>query len=372
MNQPHTSKIAWPWLKASVCGLMALSMLWFSERASRLSRWNELETHARPAPSDEQACARCHPGIVESFAQTGHRQTLNPATDPVLQRLFAVSTDTDRTRSMETFVVRDGRLMAQSTAANRELVVAWIFGSGRHARTPVSMWNQADGRLELLEHGVSWYPRTGLAPTLGLEEASVRGEGLQTMGVLHANAAAENCFGCHTTDFPTSSTGPDWKHVVAGVRCDRCHHDTTQHLVAAERGEIAIERWSDLSPLESVNRCGECHRRSDHFPTDEIRPDNAQLLRFASVGLVQSPCFLQQTTIADTRLDCVSCHDPHQPLESDVTRSLQVCRQCHAGSNSAKSCSQAPSTSNCLPCHMPKTPVHSALSFTNHWIQRRP
>jgi len=347
-------------------------MLGLSERASRPSRWSDLETHARSVPSDEQTCQRCHQDIVKSFAQTGHRQTLNPATDPVLQQLFAGSKHEDRVHSKETFVVRDGRLLARSTAGHRELLVDWIFGSGRHARTPVSIWNQSNQHLELLEHGVSWYPSTELAPTLGLEEGSTNGEGLQAMGVVHSNTAAENCFGCHTTDFPNSTTGPDWKHVVTGVRCARCHHDTAQHLVAAERGAMVMERWSELPPLESVNRCGECHRRSDHFPADEIRPDNAQLLRFASVGLVQSRCFIQQSTLVGTRLDCVTCHDPHQPLETDITRSLQACRQCHGDTAAIKSCSQALSTSNCLPCHMPKTLVQSALSFTNHWIQRHP
>ncbi len=358
------------WRRLAVCGLGALCILGLSLRASRFTQSGYLELQTPSASADEQACARCHQDIVSAFAATGHRLTLNSANDPKLQMLFAPATDDRLADLSETFRRSDGRLLARSTKNGRELNVDWVFGSGRHARTPVSTWLLADQRLELLEHAVSLYPQSGLAPTIGLERGETQGEGVHAMGVVHARNAAENCFGCHSTEFPLTPTGPDWPRHVAGVRCARCHVDAAKHADAAERGDTRIESWSSLTPLESVNRCGECHRRSDHFPPDELRPDNAQLLRFASVGLVLSQCFQSQHEIGGQRLVCTSCHDPHQPLETDITRSLRVCAQCHSGVG--RECSQASKTSNCLPCHMPKASVNASLQFTNHWIQRRP
>lgn len=358
------------WIRVAWCGLGALCLMGLSMRASQVSPSHELELHAGSAVSDEQACVSCHQDIVSTFATTGHRLTLNAADAPDLQSLFATSSDAPHADLRETFARSGGSLVARSTKNGRKQQVDWIFGSGRHARTPVSTWLLADQRLELLEHAVSWYPQTGLAPTIGLEHKESSGEGMNAMGVVHSRNAAENCFGCHSTAFPQSPSGPNWERHVAGVRCARCHVAADKHAIAAAAGETRIESWSHLSPLESVNRCGECHRRSDHFPLDELRPNNAQLLRFASVGLVESLCFREQHQIDGQRLDCMSCHDPHRPLDTDVSRSLRTCAQCH--SEVSRACSQAPRTSNCLPCHMPKTAISSSLQFTNHWIQRRP
>ena len=132
-----------------------------------------------------------------------------------------------------------------------------------------------------------------------------------------------------------------------------------------------------MTPLESVNRCGECHRRADHLTPDELTPDNQLLIRFASVGLVQSACFLKQSTLSADQLpqgtrprfDCVTCHDPHRPAESDSAFYVARCAACH--NTAATKCSQQPSDSNCLPCHMPKVEVQPPLRFTDHWIRIR-
>ena len=136
-----------------------------------------------------------------------------------------------------------------------------------------------------------------------------------------------------------------------------------------------MEHLADLPPLESINRCGECHRRSDQFTPDELTPQNKLLVRFAPVGLSLSACFKHQSAkkTADgttMRLVCTTCHDPHREAERDPQHYVRQCRECHGPKpHQAPPCPTEPMTSNCLPCHMPQVEVQKHLRFTDHWIR---
>ena len=116
--------------------------------------------------------------------------------------------------------------------------------------------------------------------------------------------------------------------------------------------------------LESINRCGECHRRVDEFTTDELVPTNPLLIRFSPVGLALSRCF-QETNkdVADAggkRLDCVTCHDPHDPpireTEKLISYFRDKCLQCHEDQACGKPRRQrvAANDNDCSKCHMPR------------------
>jgi hypothetical protein len=140
-------------------------------------------------------------------------------------------------------------------------------------------------------------------------------------------------------------------------------------------GETTIERLSSLPPLEAVERCGECHRRAEDFD-NAIFHDNKSIVRFAPVGLTQSPCFLKQADVklADgntARMDCATCHDPHVGSIRPEMISIS-CGKCHQGTaETAGHCTSPETAANCLPCHMPQVPMNEELSFTDHWIRVR-
>jgi hypothetical protein len=186
---------------------------------------------------------------------------------------------------------------------------------------------------------------------------------------------------------PVAAGRIDSANVQPGLGCARCHYEASEHLVAVGAGETNVDAdrvnagddarfddWSQLPPLDSVNRCGECHRRADEFTAEELQPDNSPLVRFASVGLVMSRCFQQQATLppssAVRRLTCLTCHDPHRPAESDPDFYRQRCLECHGTSPShVRPCSSRPPSTQCTTCHLPKVGVHESLNFSDHWIR---
>lgn len=341
-------------------------------------------TTPRPAVSStrtpraaEQRCLECHVGITDAYRSAPHARTLVRATDPEVVSLFAGRSfhreDVDVTYDYE---VRDGRLLVSSPAYGRELTIDWIFGSGTHARTPLMTWTDIAGQTSAIEHSVSWYPGGDLGVTLGMDETQ-ESAGIHALGHPRPSSETINCFGCHCTFVPTDRGRILFDRIEPGVGCARCHWNTRQHVEEMDHGlPTTIERLSGLTPRESVDRCGECHRRADEMGAP-ILPDDPSIARFASVGLVQSACFLQQSeiTLADgkpARFDCVSCHDPHRPTSRDWRAHTAVCLTCHdAAHDRAPDCPSATRQENCLSCHMAKVPANEHLKFTDHWIRVR-
>ena len=332
---------------------------------------------SRAPRAAEQRCAECHSNITEAFRSSPHARTLIRATEESVADAFAGRTfhrdDIDVDFHYES---RDGRLMVTTPAYARELSIDWLFGSGTHARTPLITWTDDDGNTSAIEHGVSWYPEGHLGVTLGMDEQTASA-GIQTLG--HPRSATEtiNCFGCHCTYVPTAGGRILFDKIEPGIGCARCHWNTRQHVHEMDSGHPStIERFSRMTPRESVDRCGECHRRADEMG-GPIEAGDQTITRFASVGLVQSACFLRQSeiTLADgqpARFDCVSCHDPHRPTPRDWRFHAAVCLKCHdAAHNQAPDCPTASREDDCLSCHMPPVPANKHLKFTDHWIRIR-
>ena len=332
-------------------------------------------------PVSAARCAACHPGQAGSLAQAPHSLTLHLASTPDLLAefdglRFHDSLVNDTTDMLE---VRDRKLWRRNTSFPDPILIDWHFGSGLHARTPVTVRETAHGTTELLEHNLSWYPGVGLDRTLGSTNASESPPGWHGLGKRLPPAEAADCFGCHSTWLPQHRGRLDLERIVPSVQCARCHLEGERHLAAVETGAatLQMERWSDLSPLESIRRCGECHRRDDQLPRDELRPDNLLLVRFAPVGLSQSRCFMAQAETKDVRgnslrMDCLTYHDPHREAETDAAFYTERCVKCHGiQSGQAHLCTSQASSGQCLDCHMPKVEVQPHLRFTDHWIRTR-
>jgi len=322
-----------------------------------------------------QRCEECHADVVAHHAASPHARTLTRATDPAAFAAFAgkefVRSDTG---TRYRYFTENDQLKVSSSAYHRSLAIDWIFGSGTHARTPLILVPGVLGETMAIEHAISAYPNGHLGLTLGMDVVQET-TGAIVMGNLRPHGETANCFGCHCSHVPVADQQIQFDALQPGIGCNRCHRDLDHHLEEVEGGQtLSIERFADLHPLEAVNRCGECHRRADEMGAP-IDPDDPMLPRFASVGLVQSSCFLNQTSVqthdgASRRLDCTTCHDPHQAADRDWRFHAGVCLSCHDSSaTNGNDCSKASPDDNCLSCHMPKVPAGPHLSFTDHWIR---
>jgi predicted CXXCH cytochrome family protein len=330
-------------------------------------------THARTAPATGETgglsaatCAQCHAAEYEAWSESPHALTLVTAQGVPAEQL--AKADTDR-EVLGRFLTNLGGLWLESPRVSEPVRIDWIFGSGVHARTPVSTWLDPQGRTVMLEHALSWYPPGFLAATLGSDGVHARA-GLPGCGKLLDPVTTRACFGCHATRVPEKDGRIDEAAVTTGVGCVRCHADAEQHA-RARRASLHDPPRSESrtrSPLESIRACGECHRRDDQLIPDDVRPDNLLLVRFAPVGLSQSACFTRQT---DRRLDCLTCHDPHVSADRRPLAAAERCLSCHGSTAPHSECPAAPSTSDCTTCHMPKVEVQPHLRFTDHWIRVR-
>lgn len=326
----------------------------------------ETPPHVEPLSDAEiQRCAGCHSSVCEHYFETPHARTLTAAVgDEVFARFLGPNGDgraVDETLPLFRYR-RDGEVLAAIGGRTSEQVrVDWIFGSGRHAQTPVAWSAKPGGPLEGLEMHLSWYPRVGLSRTFDHQEEI--GPGLLSLGMYENQETLTACFDCHTTGLHVAADGrPDIASFLPGVRCDKCHEGAREHL--ASDGETAMGRWSELTPIASIEKCGACHRTASSPAVQKYERSDPKLSRFAPVGLSRSACFVRQ---GERRLDCMTCHDPHQPPPTGDDFYTSKCVDCH--SSVASACTDQPMTSNCLPCHMPKRQLDLHLAFTDHWIR---
>lgn len=331
--------------------------------------------------SQASRCIACHAEIVEIVQSAPHWNALDPGSSKTSLDHFAgqtfIADEGDGDETTYEFSERDGQLWCRSSKAEFDVQLHWVFGSGRLAQTPVALQRNARGEFEMIEHRVSWYPGgVGLGLTLGQNNGSPRDEAkrsriaLEYHGTAHDSATTLNCFACHSSKL-------DPRHldramgVSPGLACRRCHADADSHADEQEglnSQGVRMGSWSQLTQREAVNQCGECHRRADQTPHDEITTSAEHIVRFAPVGLVQSACFLATESSDSLRLDCMTCHDPHRAASRDVAFYSSKCRACHDRDEIAQ-CSREPKSENCVSCHMKRRETQPHLIFTDHWIR---
>jgi hypothetical protein len=191
-----------------------------------------------------------------------------------------------------------------------------------------------------------------------------------------SGAEVHRCFACHTTASTTNYTF-DPQNLVPGVTCESCHGPGAKHVTAmraragaeGEGGETLIFNPRRLTPSDSVDFCGACHRT--WWDVSSNKDIGILNLRFAPYRLEKSRCWAK----GDARITCVACHDPHKPLVEDPAFYDQRCLACHAKTNSSSTAEHMAavcpiSEKDCVSCHMPKYDIPGMhYKFTDHWIR---
>lgn len=256
-------------------------------------------------------------------------------------------------------------------AASFSAELLWAFGIGHMGQTYVYEKNGSfyESHLSFFASSQDLNVTPGQSPATpgNIEDAA---------GRRMPQTESQRCFACHTTASVTKNQF-DVKGAMVGVTCEACHGPGATHVAAMksdtpQQGAQTILNPRHLDPVTSVDFCGACHRTWEDVVTNGLIGVGVLNARFAPYRLENSKCWSKP----DSRLTCVACHDPHQPLEHDSTSYDSRCLQCHVNQLGAKPTVDYPgaacpvSTKNCVTCHMPKieSPIQHS-SFTDHWIR---
>ena len=247
----------------------------------------------------------------------------------------------------------------------------WVMGAGDLGETFVyerdDRWFQS--RLSVYTKSPQLDVTTGLKIDATATLTEALGKALTPEELRH-------CFNCHTVHATTSS-GFNPLHAELGLGCEACHGPGAAHAAnmttkvgKTGKVDLAIYNPAGLSPSESIDFCGSCHRTSGDVLQAANKANNPSVVRFQPYRLQKSRCW---RATQDERLTCVACHDPHQPLNRNDVSYDQHCLSCHTGittaEHSGKVCPTGAKT-QCISCHMPKIPVASMHGeFTDHFIR---
>ncbi|ADW71260.1 multiheme c-type cytochrome [Granulicella tundricola] len=346
------------------------------ERISSEVWWPTKPDMPMSAFAGSSSCKPCHqPGLAHTETSMQHAASTAAVTDFHAEKLTANSPPFKYSLTSSPSGIE---FTASQGAHKLSHPLDWVMGAGDLGRT---FLYQADGRW--YQSRISYYTRpSALDITTGL--SSTQATSLPTaLGQLLSPEDARSCFGCHTVHATTSS-GFNPLHAEAGLGCEACHGPTRAHVDAMHQqihapahpaSESAVFNPAKLSPSDSIDFCGSCHRSFADASLIIGPGQGTAVVRFQPYRLEESKCW---RSTRDERLTCVACHDPHQPLERNTASYDRHCLQCHstaaqktqppASTHTVSICPKA--SSGCITCHMPKVTVASMHGeFTDHFIR---
>jgi hypothetical protein len=314
-------------------------------------------------------CARCHSDVAASQKNTRMARTSLPPADSEMLRSHDKTAFSQGPYSYEIAHSAEGEVydVTDSKQTISELL-NWAFGTGNNGQ---SYLFEHDGSL--YEARMSFFRSSG---TFGLtpNHPATPADSLEkAIGRKISATEAPKCFGCHTTASTASGAFVPNK-ALPGVTCEVCHGPGATHVAmikngAREEGAGLVLNPAKLSPADSVDFCGACHRTWWDVNLEGMT--GIGTLRFPAYRLEKSRCWGK----GDARITCIACHDPHQLLVKDSASYDSRCLSCHVTTGSkpttdhpGAACSV--STKDCASCHMPQYEVPDMhTKFTDHMIR---
>ena len=338
------------------------------------------------APDPDQACARCHQKIFDSYKKTPMAQASGLAVDGLLPGEFTHSASGVHYR----LFLRDGRAWlsyerpdaSPQRSLKGEQELAYFVGSGQRGRTYLF---QKNGYW--FESPVNWYSKQRVW--------DMNPKSIDAREMPFTLKVDRGCLHCHSTGVQPSvgannHFGPQ-PFLYGGITCQACHGDPAAHL--ASGGAAPILNPAKLSPSKRDSVCLQCHLEGEitvnapgrslaaFVPGENLSDYVTHFVRAGELGpngratsqweaLLQSECKKK----SGDRLTCITCHDPHAspPAEQRITYFRSRCLTCHGEAVFVSK--HHPDQPDCTSCHMPreKTGDVAHEQVTDHRIQRRP
>ena len=302
----------------------------------------------------------------------------------------------------EDLFVKEYRLVDGDTTHSRIEQIDFIVGSGHHTNSHIYSENGY-----LYQIPVTWYAQDakwGLAPKFQKSGNNYR----------FGRVITDECMACHNGQ-PTFVPGSEnrFKEVPLGINCEKCHGPGSIHVQEKQAGIIvditkeidySIVNPGKLSPERELDVCQRCHMQGasvfeggdtplDWRPGKPLaahqnvfwprQPDSLTHFIMASHPdrLAQSACFKDswQEGSAAEPMTCLTCHDPHKPIEETREAVNATCQNCHSGQPetvSALMCTEptvvaGTNKATCASCHMPQSGSTDIpyIRITDHFIR---
>jgi predicted CXXCH cytochrome family protein len=345
-----------------------------------------LASTALAAQGPDQACARCHQKIFDSYKQTPMARASGLAVDGLLPGEFTHAASGVRYR----LFLRDGRAWLRYERPNAspqqalkgEQELSYFVGSGQRGRTYLF---QKDGYW--FESPVNWYSKQRVW--------DMNPKSIDAHEMPFTLKVDRGCLHCHSTGVqPARGANNHFgsqPFLYGGITCQSCHGDPTSHL--ASGGAAPILNPAKLSPAKRDSVCLQCHLEGEtvvnapgrslaafvpgenlsdyvtHFVhSGELGPNGRATSQWEA--LLQSECKRK----SGDRLTCTTCHEPHHSpsAEQRVAYFRSRCLTCHGAP--AFVAKHHPDQLDCSSCHMPREKSGDVAheQVTDHRIQRRP
>lgn len=356
-------------------------------------------SNSAPSPSPyvgNQACARCHASIYDSYMRTPMAHASGPAIENLKPADFVHAKS-----GVHYKIYTEGEKVWLSfqrpgdPAVNDQRQLLYFIGSGRRGRSYLFAVDDF-----FFESPVNWY-----ADRKVWDMAPAYGNAREIPMNLPAYAS---CLQCHTSGMQPPMKGTENKYPTPlftqnGVGCERCHGPGAAHITDAAHTKAAptinpaminpvMINPVKLPPERRDSVCMQCHlegnvaieragRHAYEFQAGDILDDFVRhyvLATGRASGLGANSQFeaLAQSTCkkkSGDAMSCMSCHDPHDspPVEQRASYYRGKCLACHGAAFGAK---HHPDRADCTACHMPSSLSIdiSHTEVTDHRIQRRP
>ncbi len=351
----------------------------------------------------DAACIECHADIEAKFRQHPMGRSsewVEQAT--VIEKVGDTAPTHFKDQGLTFEIAEEGKHMfhriegpkGEFPPARYEVELQIAVGSGSLGR---SYWHVDGDRL--YQSPVSWY--TG-AQAWGISAGfDMSGGGRRAM--------TERCVECHAdglvhkSDTTNGYEIPD-KTRSLSIGCERCHGPGSTH-VAYRSGKATLKIDDDidhtivnpkhLSQELRIDVCRQCHFFGDAEVAvqgksfDDYRPGlpiDQFMTQYAWKGarkdggnarhvaqMLESQCYQK----SGEKLDCTSCHDPHEKPEKAITGEYfrSKCLTCHTDRSCSESAEKRASNQDaCATCHMPQRDAtgFNHTSLTDHSIPRVP
>ena len=322
-----------------------------------------------------ETCKECHSAIYESHLKTAHFNTSAPANAERIKGSFKEDANTVNLDDVRLVMEENNRAFYEHTipkwGGGKKSVQKMdiVIGSGVKGQSYLT-WDL--DRLYQLQ--VSYYTPT---------DSWINSPNFPSRST--ERPITDACLKCHATfanNREPSGNGNQYikENTIYGIDCERCHRPAAKHVIYHRKNPGATTA-KFMIPIDTLSRqlrldaCVQCHSglrsqqlkgspfsfvtgdRLDTYSKNYYsgRPDTELDVHGNQYGLLTSSACFE----ASPKMDCTTCHSPHENQRGNTTYFNQKCISCHSSNTIECSVDQLESGSmgnNCIACHMPVSP----------------